>query len=207
MKKLIVLLIAIFSFTINYGQKTKDLNIKYMLRGYFYAQSSLIDSLALGGFGGSANIPQEINEQNKFMEDAFYLHIDTTETSIFAKEFNGYTLYLINCTDSIVKLDAQDSRLSIWAEAYIDKQWQAIEYLPSSWCGNSYHTVYLQKEEFWEFEIPKYTGKIKTKIRYALVLENGDKIYSNSVLARINKKQLTEKQGHTPVSIMDPYDE
>ena len=207
MKKLILLLIVTLGFSVSYGQATKDLNIKYMLRGYFYAHSSVVDSFALGGFGGSSNIPKKMNEASDFKDNAFYLKIDTSKKTVFAEDINGYTMYVVNTSDSIVKLDAQDSRLYIWAEAFIDKRWQAIEYLPSSWCGNSYHTIFLNNGEYWEFEIPKYDGKIKTKLRYVLAIGNGEYIYSNSIQASINKKQLTEKQGHTAVSIMDPYDE
>ena len=206
MKKLIVLLIAALSFTLTYGQ-AKDLNIKYMLRGYFYAQSSIVDSLAFGGFGGSSNIPKKMNESSKFKDAAFYLKIDTSKTVIFAEDFNGYVMYVVNTSGKMISLEAQDSRLYITAEAYVNESWTAIEYLPSSWCGNSYHNVFLNSGEYWEFQIPKYDGKIKTTLRYALMLENGKYLYSNSIEAGINKKQLTEKQGHTAVSIMDPDDE
>lgn len=207
MKKLIVLLLSALSCTLTYGQATKDLNIKFMLRGYFYAQSSVLDSLALGGFGGSNNLPKEINDTSNFTKNAFYLKIDTTKSTVFAEDINGYVLYVINSTGKVVRLEAQDSRLNISAEAFVNNTWQAIEYLPSSWCGNSYHTLHLKNGEYWEFAIPKYDGRIKTKLRYTLRLENGDYIYSNSIIAGINKKQLTEKQGHTALSIMDPYDE
>jgi hypothetical protein len=36
-------------------------------------------------------------------------------------------------------------------------------------------------------------------------LENGINIYSNEVLASVNKGQLTKKQKYSPNGIMDPY--
>jgi hypothetical protein len=129
-----------------------------MVRGYLYAASAIEDSSAFGGFGGSDNIPKQLNNPLAFSQTGFLLMIETTKQTTFADKFNGFKLFLVNKTDSTLKLDASDSRLYITAEALVGNKWQAIEYLPSSWCGNSYHHVYLKPNQYWEFAIPKYNG-------------------------------------------------
>lgn len=188
--------------------QTKTLNVNYMLRGYFYAGSSIRDTLAPGGFWESPNKPMPLNTQApKFNGEGILLVADTTERTAFGKTYKGYKVYLANNTDTLTGFRASDSRLSIVAEAFIDKKWQPIEYLPSSWCGNSYHTVYLQPKEYWEFVAPAYSGNIKTKLRFKLIRQGQNSIYSNEIYAGINRKQLNEKEGHTPQGIMGPYND
>jgi hypothetical protein len=61
----------------------------------------------------------------------------------FAEEYRGMRLLLVNRTKVEAEFPASDSRLSIIQEAQDSEgNWKAIEYLPSSWCGNSYHRVF-----------------------------------------------------------------
>ena len=186
----------------------KNIDIKFMLRGYFYALSSIEDKDAPGGFGGSDNKAKKISE-NKQLESVHGLKliIDTTSHIDFAEKFKGQKVYLINKSGVDTGFEASDSRLSIAAEAFYKGTWSSIEYLPSSWCGNSYHKVYLKNNEYWEFNVPRYLGQIKVKLRYRLDAGPGNKLYSNVVTAFINKKQFSVKQGHSPNTIMDPYND
>ncbi|MDI9312292.1 MAG: hypothetical protein QM535_18930 [Limnohabitans sp.] len=199
----IILLLSSTSF----GQKKQDLNVDFMLRGHLYAKSSIIDSTALGGFGDSKNLPKKINDSLAITNSGLSLIIDTTQTTTINDKYNGYKLYIANITDTIVQLEASDSRLSVIAEVFYEGEWKPIEYLPSSWCGNSYHNVYLKQNESWEFDIPKFTGKIKTKLRYKLILSKDTYLYSNEIFTSINKGQLENKEGHKPNGIMDPYND
>ena len=193
--------------SITFGQKKQDLNIDFLLRGNIYAKSSIIDTTALGGFGGSDNLQKKINEKLALADDGLLLKIDTTQTTTINDKYNGYKLYIANKTDTIVRLVASDSRLSVIAEVFYEGEWKPIEYLPSSWCGNSYHDVYLKQNEYWEFDIPKFTGKIKTRLHYKLILSNNKYIYSNEISTSFNKQQLEIKQGHKPNGLMDPYND
>lgn len=190
-----------------YSQTKKDLNIDFMLRGNIYAKSSIEDSTALGGFGRSDNFPKKNNLENDFIESGLFLKIDTTKIQTINDKYNGYKLFIVNKSDSIVRLDASDSRLYVIAEVLYNNEWKPTEYIPSSWCGNSYHKVFLKENEYWEFIVPKFSGKIKTKLRYTLLISNGMVIYSNEILTSFNKSQLTQKQGHNPEGIMDPYND
>ena len=186
----------------------KNIDIQFMLRGYFYASSSIVDKDAPGGFGGSENEAKEIS-QNKQLQSTHGLKliIDTTSHIVFAEKFKGQKVYLSNQSGIDTGFEASDSRLSIVAEAFYKGSWKPIEYLPSSWCGNSYHKVYLKNNEYWEFNVPRYLGQIKVKLRYRLDTGQGSILYSNEVTAFINKKQFSVKQGHYPNGIMDPYND
>ena len=72
MKILLTLSVLLFLSTITFGQTTKDLDIEYMLRGRIYAQSSIEDSSALGGFGRSSNSPLKIHDSLPFSEIGFF---------------------------------------------------------------------------------------------------------------------------------------
>jgi len=78
-------------------------------------------------------------------------------------------VFLVNTTKEQVTFSASDSRLYIVQEALDrDSKWKPIEYLPSSWCGNSYHHVFLGANEYWEFAAARYTGEFKTRLRFRL---------------------------------------
>lgn len=206
-KTILAIVVILFLGSTIFGQRKQDLNINFMLRGQIYAGSSIMDTTAFGGFAISDNLPKNIDENLSFSDRELSLKIDTNRTTIINNKYNGYTLYIANTTDTIVELRASDSRLSVIAEVFYKEQWKPIEYLPSSWCGNSYHSVYLKQNEYWEFNIPKFRGKIQTKLRYTLKLGNGKYIYSNEISISFNKGQLEIKQGHKSNGIMDPYND
>lgn len=185
----------------------RPLNIDYMLRGYFYAASSMEDTVAPGGFASSYNSPKPVTELKNmiFSKETLSLFIDTNSRTNFADKYQGYRMVIVNSSGETIGLPASDSRLSIIAEVNMEGKWQPIEYLPSSWCGNSYHTVYIKNNQYWQFNIPAYNGKHKVQLRYKLSGKNNATWYSNEITAFINKKQLSDKQGHTANNIMDPY--
>lgn len=116
-------------------------------------------------------------------------------------------LLLVNGTDDTVAFDACDSRLSIIQEAKDESgEWRAIEYLPRSWCGNSYHRVLLSSGESWAFPAPRYDGALTTNLRFRLMDEGGETLLvSNEFKGKINTEQFELKQSFTPDAVMDPY--
>jgi hypothetical protein len=185
----------------------KRLSIDYMMRGFFYAASSIEDTVAPGGFASSHNSPKPVTELKNmtFSKETLSLYIDTNSQANFADKYQGYKMVIVNSSGETIGLPASDSRLSIIAEVKMEGKWQPIEYLPSSWCGNSYHTVYIKNNQYWQFNIPVYSGKHKVQLRYKLSGKNNATWHSNEITAFINKKQLSDKQGHTANNIMDPY--
>jgi len=114
----------------------------------------------------------------------------------YGKHFSGVRLNVVNGTKKAVRLDACDGRIRIVQEAQdADGDWRAIEYFQKSWCGNSYHTVSLGPKSCWELVAPRYTGPMKTKLRFAL--EDGETIYSNEFDGAIDPNQFVRKPNVT----------
>lgn len=193
----------------------KPLNIDFMNRGYFYAYSSPKNSATdySGGWATSLNKPKTISVK-AFPNDTLAVTIDTNRVDTFATSYLGYTLYISNTTSDTISFNAQDSRLYMKLQAQ-DKNgaWKDIEYLPSSWCGNSYRTIQLEPRAFWTFIIPYYQGGLQTKIRAEL--KHIDKtnpkknkvIYSNLINSSINPAQFWNKRTYYPNGLMDPYND
>lgn len=185
-----------------------SVNIHFQLRGNCYAYSSNKNAIPSNGEWQSDHYPGKVDKN--FPKAGLYLVINQNELVKIDSTKLGCKLYLVNTSDSLVKMQASDSRLYIVAEALDkDNEWKPITYLPSSWCGNSYHTMMLDKDEYWEFNIPVFDGKFKTKIRYSFSQNGSGKIYSNEIDAFINKDQLNpeKKQGYKNNGLMDPYED
>lgn len=198
-------------------QEDMDFNIDVMNRGYFYA-AGLVKDESGWGYGGSSNLPQKISDKNQLKDSLLTVHIDTTYISKFAEAYKGYKVYVKNLTNRFYKFYAQDSRLFMKVQAKNKVgEWKDVEYLPSSWCGNSYHTISLSPMHFWEFSMPKYEGDIETKFRIELsgiipgdqgpisFYERANVIYSNEFTARLNPGQFWRKRNYSSNNFMDPY--
>ncbi len=195
-------------FTFGEAPRLEPLDVQYMLRGYFRAGSKIKDDQALGGFGTSDNLPRELGEDPQIKHTGLALLAFPEDSVSFQGEALGFRVMLANATGEVVALSASDSRLSIVREALdAEGEWRPIEYLPSSWCGNSYHQVFLGADEYWEFAAPIYSGRLPTRMRFKLADAEEGVIYSNEFEGWVNAEQFTEKEGHTPTSIMDPYDD
>lgn len=185
-----------------------SLDINFQLRGHCYAFSSAANAKPSNGEAHSDNIAQPINQS--FEVQGLFLTIKENEWVKIDDRYLGHKLYLVNTTDTAATFNAQDSRLNIIAEVLNDEgRWLPITYLPSSWCGNSYHDIVLGSNEYWSFDIPVFKGKIKTKLRYSLSDGDKPKIISNEINGFANPGQLDPKniQGHKPNGIMDPYND
>jgi len=181
-----------------------NVNVSFMMRGYCLA-GSRVDKQA-EGFGLSDNDPKKLTDREAGRAGQLALVAIPQKVVPFANKYRGLKLLLINRTKREAEFSASDSRLSILQEAQDSKgQWKPIEYLPASWCGNSYHRVFLPAGHFWEFAAPIYTGTRKTKLRF--VLQGKQPLYSNEFEGSINPGQFTQKQGHAPTDIMDPYND
>jgi hypothetical protein len=189
-------------------KKLDSVNIDFQFRGDCYAYSSVKNKIESNGEAHSYNLPKSID--STFPRQGLYLVINQKEFTKIDSTFLGCKLYLVNTSYSLIKLNASDSRLSIIAEALNEKnEWTSISYLPSSGCGNSYHKVILDKDEFWSFDIPIFKGKIKTKLRYTLTIDKDTKVSSNEIVSYLNKEQFDKenREGHKNNNLMDPYNE
>ncbi|AFM03257.1 hypothetical protein Fleli_0798 [Bernardetia litoralis DSM 6794] len=190
-------------------------NIDYMNRGYFYANSEKTDGI--GGWGSSDNYSKEASDNIKIeksnSKDSILISIDTEKVVPFAGRYKGRYVYISNISNREIEFNAQDSRLYAKMQALNkDGEWQDIEYLPSSWCGNSYHTMTLKPNHSWSFLTPIYKGDFKTQLRIALIVKENFRdesksviLYSKPVLGSINLAQFWRKPNYSPGGIMDPY--
>jgi len=166
-----------------------SLNVFFQLTGDCFAYSSAVNAEESNGEAHSDNVPKKTDEH--FHGTGLYLYINEGEHSVMGNHLLGRKLYLVNKSGDKIKLRASDSRLNIIAEAMDEKsEWYPITWLPSSDCGNSYHNVILDNNEYWTFDIPVFKGNFKTKTRYLLLLDQGKTVVSNEIAASINKEQM-----------------
>ena len=183
------------------------LNVDYKIRGYFYAGTSMIDTISPGGYYTAPNSPKIIPRfiRHYGVPKAFQIVVKTDETAPFTEKIAGFKVYVMNKSYEVVDLSAQDSRINMVRQVFYEGTWKDVEYLPSSWCGNSYHTVYSKPDSYWEFIAPCFEGDIEATFRFKLDVDGENTIYSNEFAGSFNIAQLTEEQGYTPQNIMDPY--
>ncbi len=210
----IALLLALVgsSFAQTTSTTPEAININFINRGYFYAASPPMASTSgYGGWGQSGNLYQPIDSESSYDKNKLTVLVDVNKPDLFAEKYQGITLYVANTCADTVFFNVQDSRLNMKLQA-LDKDgvWKDIEYLPSSWCGNSYHQLYLPSGNYWKFTIPVYHGKMKTKIRAVLSFANsieGEEqlVYSNEFEGSINSGQFSKMPKYKPNGMMDPY--
>ncbi|HYE80357.1 MAG TPA: hypothetical protein VEI97_20460, partial [bacterium] len=126
--------------------------------------------------------------------------------------YAGVRVYVANTTGERVFFHAQDSRLRIVVQI-LDPvgKWRDIERMPTTTCGNSYHRVWLESNEYWAFVMPRYGGGLATQMR--VKVSYGAKggpgpagvAYSAPFAGRYNPSQLWRQQAYVPEDIMDPY--
>ncbi len=193
------------------------LNIDFMNRGYFYAQSKPHED-DLGGFGRNENAPKPLVAAAGFPADKLSVVVKPGELDTIQDHYKGCVVYVANSTNREIEFNAQDSRLYMNVQAKdAEGRWRDIEYLPVSWCGNSYHIMTLSPNSFWSFSTPLYEGGFPTKLRIELKYidpkrkENDGKrrkvitVYSNEYDGSINLAQFWNKRTYYPGGIMDPY--
>lgn len=198
-----------------YPTQLRPLNIDYMNRGYLYAHSPYIEKLAgFGGWGSSENAFKLVDKSQAFKPEELSLEVRPNDTATYGKSYLGMKIYAVNTTKDTVFFDAQNSRIYLKLQAQDSQgQWKDIEYIPNSWCGNSYHILFLPTNHFWEFSIPAYEGGLKTKLRAELLYKQNEAdteskvLYSNEFEGSINPGQFWRKQPYYPAGIMDPYNE
>lgn len=130
------------------------------------AGSLIKDKAAFGGFAESSNLPKPNDNLISFERGKVQLIAEPNHLTR-----TGMRLLLINDSESTLVLKACDSKLFLIQEAKCNDgsgEWIPIESFPKSDCGNSFHRVYLASGEHWEFSVPRYTGSVKTKLRFRL---------------------------------------
>jgi HEAT repeat protein len=162
--------------------------------GIYPAASRIKDDKAPGGFGGCDNYPLELGQRTWGANGAVALIAFPDEPATSSKH-KGFTLRLVNRTGKTVPFEACDSCLYIVQEALDETgHWREIEEPPCAICGNSFHRVFLESGQFWEFAARRYDGSVKTKLRFRLDSDGEQSeaapVYSNEFTGRVAKGQL-----------------
>lgn len=179
----------------------RALNIQFMLRGYFYAFAK--KSKGIGGYARSNNYPTPIRRPPSTR--GLFVTVQTQTTKRFAGKYEAILVTVGNNSGQMLDFRAQDSRLSIVQEARDrDGSWRPIEYLPRSWCGNSYHQLGLPAGYEWSFIAPRYHGSFRTQLRIKVLGPHGE-LVSQPFWGSINRAQFTVRRAYHPRNIMDPY--
>ncbi len=162
-----------------------------------------------GGHWKSDNLPRLLGADDAPTVSAVALLVLPLEARDYHVGFTiyaGYRVVLANGSQAAIEVVASDSRVPIVQEALdADGTWRAIEYLPESFCGNSYHTLVLQPGEYWDFVAPRYAGSVETMVRIRAELADGTMLTTTPMPASIDPRQFADEEGHRRTNIMDPY--
>ena len=189
------------------------LNLDFMRRAFYPVASPPLAKFAgYGGWGGSKNALRPLPDP-RFTARAVSIRVDAQPTAqTFGPRFDGHRLYLANTTADTAVFDAQDSSLFLTLQAQDAKrQWRDIEYSPSSFCGNSYHQVFLAPGQCWQLVVPAYAGgqptQLRARLRPGQSRGKGQKpdLFSNPFAGSVNPAQFWRTEGHERQNIMDPY--
>lgn len=169
-----------------------------------FPASSIPHKDDLGGYAHYVNLPKPL-KGDKYQSNGLILEIDTTIFDTIYHKYWAHPLKLINSTDTAVLISAQDSRIEIMIEAINETgEWESIQYIPRSWCGNSYHTLTLDGMHYWDFKIPVYEGDFQTKMRVCFY-DSDTSICSESYTGSINKSQFFNYGSSSSSNLMSPY--
>ena len=162
--------------------------------GVYPAASRIEDDKAPGGFGRCDNYPLELGQRTWGADGAVAL-VAFPDERVAGPEHQGFVLRLVNRTGKTEAFEACDSCLYIVQEALDETgHWREIEEPPSAICGNSFHRVFLESRQFWEFGARRYEGSVETKIRFRLD-PDGERseaapVYSNEFTGKVAKRQF-----------------
>jgi hypothetical protein len=162
-----------------------------MMPGIYPVGSRKRDLSALGGFGPCDNYSVDIENEGWGKSGELSLVAFPDEDVAYFKH-QGIALRVLNRSWSTVTFEACDSELALVCEAKNSEgTWQPIESAPESFCGNSYHRVFLPSGQCWELPARVYAGPMQTKLRFRL--DQGSRrpsIYSNEFDGQISPAQF-----------------
>lgn len=175
----------------------KDVNVKSMRVSHYGAASKPLNDNWYGH--ATSNNLSKVLKPNEFLKKTVVaLEVRTDSITILNQDWNAYDVYLYNTTSKRVFFSARDGSLDIVMQAQDAKGiWHDIESLARSWCGNSYHQLYLKPNEYWILKVPRYSGTLQTQFRLKgsyLNARNWKEItfYSNVFDGSVNPEQFSQ---------------
>jgi hypothetical protein len=171
--------------------------------GWYCAGSNLKDDKAPGGFGPCDNFPKKREKDGPGKPGELSLVAFPDEVVDFRNR-KAVVIRLINRSEQTKAFSACDSSLYIVQEA-LDRQgqWKPLERFPDTSCGNSFHRVFLESNEYWEFFAIVRSGQLKTKLRFRLEAGReegnavgGGALYSNEYEGSIDPSECVRATNH-----------
>lgn len=177
------------------------LNVNFMSNRSYSASSAhkkLLEKFR--GWLVSENEAKEVTPDVPAAAGVLQVVLDTTRRLQYEGRYEAMAMYVVNNAKDTVYFDAEDSRLHLCIQALSRSgEWKNIEFFAPSTCGNSYHTLFLEHGQYWEFATPVYAGEIKTRLRARLEYKTNraqrepSVVYSNEVEGYINAGQFWRK--------------
>lgn len=190
------------------------LNLDHLRRSFYQVASAtqLARYASLGGWYRSKNTAKPVRGGAPTPGQLTVQVAPDPLASAFDATTSGHRLAITNASADTAVFDAQDSSLYLTVQAQdASGQWRSIEYIASSFCGNSYHQVFLAPGQGWQLVVPAYRGGLRTQLRVKLVQHEdaeGQKariLYSNTFAGSVNPAQFWRQPGYQAQGIMDPY--
>lgn len=136
-------------------------------------------------------IPHPATATMKRMDEGVHVLAVPEETSIIEATFDGMKVRVLNNTNEPRPIATVDYALYLVQEARgPDSTWRPIESFPNPICIFSYFSVALEPMRYWEFDVPRYTGTYKTRLRFALLTKTGELVHSQEFDGAVNPGQL-----------------
>jgi hypothetical protein len=195
------------------NSSSHQLNLDQLNRAAYTAHSPEVRHFrGLGGWASSTNQAHRLPGASA-MPGQLRVSVDAQPTdTLYQRRYSGHHLYISNASPDTVLFNAQDSMLDLILQARDPTgSWRDIEYLPRSFCGNSYHTLFLGPGEYWELAVPAYAGSQPTRLRARLQSRPHQSQpphiwYSNEWAGCVNPGQFWRKRGFAfSANIMNPY--
>jgi hypothetical protein len=170
-----------------------------------YPVASKLGQEEPGGYGPSQNRPHRLGNGETFGEEGkISVVADVKEPAIYYRKYSGLRLWIVNRSGERATLSAIDSCLYIVQEAQDEQgEWKPIEKTARGTgprdCAVGHHRVFLDPQEYWSITAPRYSGSLKTKLRFRLDLgrvqdrlptTGGPVIYSNEFNGSVNPALL-----------------
>lgn len=121
---------------------------------------------------------------------------------------SGREIYLVNNTRDTAIFEAEDSRIYALIEARDESgDWRAVQNYRHSWCGNSYHHVYLPPGKSWNWTIPEMEGAFETDMRIRIynlypsfeLTEEAKKRYDTAMMIRDSLAAYADEHPNQPL--------
>jgi hypothetical protein len=110
----------------------------------------------------------------------------------------GMRLLLVNKSDAEPQALAYDRkrRLLLFNREAIDVEgkWKRIEEEFCPWCGTGFKQINLEPRRWWELAAVRYSGEVKTRVRFRLIVFDADRswaVSSNEFDGWVNPEQFS----------------